>query len=146
MLRVCTVSCECVFCAALCLWVIFNVLCVFHCAYVQAHAPFNVYHCIQSTVRVCVWMPLMLLGSVCRNKRAFQWVFMHMPRACSCISTAWRGWWGRRDREWWVMPEVVFYQPLANGLLSGLADRLAGSQWLLLPYLVVEGGGMVAAG
>lgn len=44
------------------------------------------------------------------------------------------------------MPEVVFYQPLANGLLSGLADRLAGSQWLLLPYLVVEGGGMVAAG
>lgn len=30
---------------------------------------------------------------------------------------------------------------LANGLLSGLADRLAGSQWLLLPYLVAEGGG-----
>ena len=53
MLRVCTVSRECVFCAALCLWVIFNVLCVFHCAYVRAHAPFNVYHCIQSTVRVC---------------------------------------------------------------------------------------------
>lgn len=34
---------------------------------------------------------------------------------------------------------------LANGLLSGLADRLAGSQWLLLPYLVAEGGGMVEA-
>lgn len=30
---------------------------------------------------------------------------------------------------------------LTNGLLSGLADRLAGSQWLLLPYLVVAGGG-----
>lgn len=30
---------------------------------------------------------------------------------------------------------------LTNGLLSGLADRLAGSQWLRLPYLVVEGGG-----
>lgn len=26
-----------------------------------------------------------------------------------------------------------------NGLLSGLADQLAGSQWLLLPYLVVQG-------
>lgn len=43
------------------------------------------------------------------------------------------------------MPEVVFYQPLrwlANGLLGGLADRLAGSQRLLLPYLVaVVGGG-----
>lgn len=30
---------------------------------------------------------------------------------------------------------------LTNGLLSGLADRLAGSQWLRLPYLVVESGG-----
>lgn len=30
---------------------------------------------------------------------------------------------------------------LTNGLLSGLADRLAGSQRLLLPYLVAEGGG-----
>lgn len=30
---------------------------------------------------------------------------------------------------------------LANGLLSGLADRLACSQRLGLPYLVVEGGG-----
>lgn len=45
------------------------------------------------------------------------------------------------------MPEVVFRPtPLlacwrTNGLLSGLADRLAGSQWLLLPYLVVGDGG-----
>lgn len=42
------------------------------------------------------------------------------------------------------MPEVVFYQPLrwlANGLLGGLADRLAGSQQLLLPYLVAAVGG-----
>lgn len=41
------------------------------------------------------------------------------------------------------MPEVVFYQPLrwlANGL-GGLADRLAGSQQLLLPYLVAAVGG-----
>lgn len=30
---------------------------------------------------------------------------------------------------------------LSNGLLSGLTDRLGGSQWLCLPYLVVEGGG-----
>lgn len=30
---------------------------------------------------------------------------------------------------------------LTNGLLSGLADRLAGSQLLRLPYLVGEGGG-----
>lgn len=41
------------------------------------------------------------------------------------------------------MLEVVFYQPLrrlANGLLGGLADRLAGSQRLLLPYLVAGWG------
>lgn len=30
---------------------------------------------------------------------------------------------------------------LSNGLLSGLTDQLGGSQWLCLPYLVVEGGG-----
>lgn len=42
------------------------------------------------------------------------------------------------------MPEVVCDQPLrwlANGLLAGLADRLAGSQRLLLPYLVAAVGG-----
>lgn len=41
---------------------------------------------------------------------------------------------------------------LTNGLLSGLADQLAGSQRLLLPYLVAQGwvgvygGGEVAEG
>lgn len=53
---------------------------------------------------------------------------------------------GRGQRGWgsWAMPEVVSYQPLrwlANGLLGGLANRLAGSQRLLLPYLVAAVGG-----
>lgn len=45
------------------------------------------------------------------------------------------------------MPEVLFSHPfllacwLANGLLSGLADRLAASQRLRLPYLDMQGGG-----
>lgn len=45
------------------------------------------------------------------------------------------------DARGGFLPTSPLARWLANGLLSGLADRLAGSQWLRLPYLVAVGGG-----
>lgn len=95
--------------------------------------PLNVSHCVQCTVTVCLWEPLMLLGqcgAVCRNKCVFRGMFVHMT--CACIPAPQRGGWGQRGWEWWAMPEVVFYQPLrwlAGSLMASsvgwLTDLLA---------------------
>lgn len=103
------------FVCTVCLWAISNVLYVHVCLSLPAHVPLNVWHCIRPTVTLCIWEPLILLGqrarsAVCGNKPAFQRMFVHM--ACMCIPTPQRGGWGQRGWEWWVMPEVVFYQPL----------------------------------
>lgn len=45
------------------------------------------------------------------------------------------------DARGGFLPTSLLTCWLTNGLLSGLADRLAGSHRLRLPYLVVEGWG-----
>lgn len=137
-------------------WLLMCCVCVFRGVYVQAHVPFNVCHCVPRTVCACMWVPLTLSGqrargAVCRRKCAFQ-RFVHMARVrCAHASyTAERLVRPERpgvmsDARGGFLPTSPLACWLTNGLLSGLADRLAGSQWLRLPYLVVEGGGMVAA-
>ncbi len=115
-------------------------LCVFHCVYIQAHVPFNVCHCIQSSACVCIWVPLTLSGhcargAVCRYKCAFQQVFVHMAWARVHVHfyTAERRVKPERpavmsDARGGFLPTSPLACWLTNGLLSGLADRLAGSQ------------------
>lgn len=64
---------------------------------------------------------------------------------CMCISTLKRVTSEKQgvmsDARGGFLPTSSLACWLTNGLLSGLADRLAGPQWLSLPYLVVKAGG-----
>lgn len=117
----------------------FLMLCVHLCVtvYVQAHVPY-----IMVCVGICV--PLTLSGH-CMSGAVwkYKWVHVVWVRMHVHFHTA-----ERRvrpgvmsDARGGFLPASLLACWLTNGLLSGLADRLAGSQWLRLPYLVVVGDG-----
>lgn len=105
-------------------------------------------------VGICVPLTLSghcVSGTACKYKCAFQRVHVHV----SCLRMHVHFHTAERrvrpgvmsDARGGFLPASLLACWLTNGLLSGLADRLAGSQWLRLPYSVVVGGwGMVVAG